>query len=87
MIGKNIISDKSRTQVTETDGNFISGRDDYVGYYERRQNAMKGQVLKILGFVGILLGFGSTIVSNIASEKTMKEEVAKEVAKALQQQK
>lgn len=78
------------TQVTKSDDNFISGREDYVGYCERRRKAMgKNSVtgLKILGFVGMALGFGSTILSNIVSEKNMKLEVTKQVAEALKDQK
>lgn len=49
------------------------------------KNSVTG--LKILGFVGMALGFGSTILSNIVSEKNMKLEVTKQVAEALKDQK
>lgn len=38
----------------------------------------------ILSVAGMALSIASAVVGNIASQKTMKEEVAKEVAKALQ---
>lgn len=44
---------------------------------------MKGTGLKILGIVGMVLGVGGTLISNIVSEKNMKQTVAEEVAKAL----
>lgn len=44
----------------------------------------KINVKTILSFTGMVLGVASTIVSGMASQKSMKEEVAKEVAKALQ---
>lgn len=45
---------------------------------------MKNGVLtKIFGFAAIALSVGATLLSNYSSEQTMKETVAKEVAKVL----
>lgn len=66
--------------MTKTDDKVISGREVNTDYYERGQKAMNK--LKILGFIGMVLGFGGTIVTSIANEKTMKNEVAKQVAEA-----
>ena len=43
----------------------------------------KGQaVIKVLGIVGLGLGFVGSVISAIASNKSMKSTVAEEVAKA-----
>lgn len=43
----------------------------------------KNNVIGLLGFVGTALGLVANVVSNMAGDKAMKEEVAKQVAEAL----
>lgn len=47
---------------------------------------MTFNIVKVVNIAGTVLGIASTIISGWAGQKTMKEAVAKEVAKALAEQ-